>query len=48
MERPEFYRFNQGEKSLPFDVSEYANRLKHLRADMQANGGGRVRVHINA
>ena len=38
MERPEFYRFHQGEKSLPFDASEYANRLKRLRADMQANG----------
>lgn len=38
MERPEFYRFHQGEKSLPFDASEYANRLKYLRADMQANG----------
>jgi creatinase len=34
MDRPEFYRFHQGEKILPFAPSEYDNRLALLRADM--------------
>ena len=35
MNRPEFYRFHQGEKTLPFEPQEYENRLTRLRADMQ-------------
>lgn len=38
MDRPEFYRFHQGEKTLPFAPSEYDNRLKLLRADMAEAG----------
>lgn len=38
MDRPEFYRFHQGEKTLPFEPQEYTNRLTRLRADMAANG----------
>ncbi|MCR8827112.1 aminopeptidase P family protein [Pseudosulfitobacter koreensis] len=38
MDRPEFFRFHQGEKTLPFDAQEYETRLARLRADMQANG----------
>lgn len=38
MDRPEFYRFHQGEKTLPFAPQEYADRLSRLRADMEANG----------
>ncbi len=38
MDRPEYYRFHQGEKTLPFAASEYENRLTRLRADMQAAG----------
>ena len=34
MDRPEFYRFHQGEKTLPFAPSEYDARLALLRADM--------------
>ena len=37
MDRPEFYRFHQGEKTLPFAPQEYEARLTRLRADMQAN-----------
>jgi len=38
MDRPEFYRFHQGDKTLPFSSQEYDNRLARLRADMQAAG----------
>jgi len=38
MDRPEFYRFHQGDKTLPFDPQEYEARLTRLRADMQAAG----------
>ncbi|SIT87834.1 creatinase [Yoonia rosea] len=38
MDRPEFYRFHQGEKTLPFAPSEYDARLALLRTDM-ANAG---------
>lgn len=38
MERPEFYRFHQGEKTLPFESQEYKNRLTKLRSDMAENG----------
>ena len=38
MDRPEFYRFHQGEKTLPFAPQEYDDRLATLRADMQAAG----------
>ncbi|WP_281983193.1 aminopeptidase P family protein [Thalassorhabdomicrobium marinisediminis] len=38
MDRPEFYRFHQGEKTLPFAASEYDARLAKLRKDMEANG----------
>lgn len=38
MDRPEFYRFHQGEKTLPFQSSEYEDRLKQLRSDMSASG----------
>lgn len=38
MDRPEFYRFHQGEKVLPFENSEYETRLSYLRADMEKAG----------
>ncbi|MGH1367365.1 MAG: aminopeptidase P family protein [Maritimibacter sp.] len=38
MDRPEFYRFHQGEKTLPFSEAEYAARLAKLRADMTVLG----------
>ena len=38
MDRPEFYRFHQGEKTLPFEPQEYEDRLTLLRADMAASG----------
>ncbi|MCL3883131.1 aminopeptidase P family protein [Marivita sp. GX14005] len=38
MERPQFYRFHQGEKVLPFDPSEYDARLSKLRAGMAEKG----------
>jgi len=38
MDRPEFYRFHQGEKTLPFAPQEYDARLAHLRADMEKAG----------
>ena len=38
MDRPDFYRFHQGEKTLPFASVEYDNRLAKLRADMAAAG----------
>ncbi|WP_341864215.1 aminopeptidase P family protein [Gymnodinialimonas sp. 57CJ19] len=38
MERPQFYRFHQGEKTLPFADAEYEARLSNLRAVMAAEG----------
>lgn len=42
MDRPEFYRFHQGEKALPFSPAEYDARLARLRQDMEAEGIGAV------
>jgi creatinase len=36
MDRPEFYRFHQGEKTLPFAPEEYDASLALLRQDMKA------------
>lgn len=38
MERPQHYRFHQGQKTLPFSDAEYETRLKILRANMAKNG----------
>ncbi|WP_136636779.1 M24 family metallopeptidase [Pseudooceanicola onchidii] len=38
MDRPDFYRFHQGDRVLPFEASEYDARLARLRAIMQAKG----------
>lgn len=38
MDRPQQYRFHQGDRVLPFASEEYENRLSHLRADMAATG----------
>ena len=38
MERPQYYRFHQGEKNLPFAGSEYETRLSRLRARMAQEG----------
>ena len=38
MDRPEFYRFHQGEKTLPFSDAEYEARLAKLRSDMEIQG----------
>jgi len=38
MERPQFYRFHQGDRILPFAASEYDARLKGLRARMAEAG----------
>lgn len=38
MDRPEFYRFHQGEKTLPFTEAEYESRLTKLRSHMAAEG----------
>ena len=38
MERPQHYRFHQGEKALPFSDAEYEARLAELRARMAADG----------
>jgi creatinase len=38
MERPQHYRFHQGEKALPFSDVEYEARLTKLRARMAADG----------
>lgn len=38
MDRPEFYRFHQGKKTLPFAADEYTSRLSKLRADMAETG----------
>lgn len=38
MERPQHYRFHQGEKALPFSDAEYEARLANLRASMASEG----------
>ncbi len=38
IERPAYYRFHQGAKSLPFDAAEYEARLAELRASMAQHG----------
>ena len=38
MDRPQHYRFHQGQKQLPFADSEYESRLKILRQTMQKTG----------
>ena len=38
MDRPEFYRFHQGERLLPFEAAEYDARLKGLRSRMAEAG----------
>mgnify|MGYP003662767376 CR=1 FL=1 len=38
MDRPEFYRLHQGERTLPFAPQEYEARLSHLRAEMRTLG----------
>ncbi|OOY26994.1 creatininase [Thioclava sp. L04-15] len=38
MDRPEFYRFHQGDRVLPFASEEYDARLAGLRAAMEASG----------
>lgn len=38
MDRPDFYRFHQGEKHLPFATSEYEARLSKLRSIMATKG----------
>jgi len=38
LDRPEFYRFHQGQKTLPFAPEEYDARLRLLRADMAERG----------
>ena len=38
MDRPQHYRFHQGEKTLPFSHDEYDGRLAKLRASMAAKG----------
>ncbi len=38
LERPEYYRFHQGEKVLPFDDAEYQARLAGLRIIMEEKG----------
>jgi creatinase len=38
MDRPEFYRFHQGDRVLPFDAAEYDARLAGLRARMDETG----------
>ena len=38
MDRPEFYRFHQGQKVLPFAPAEYEARLSGLRARMKDAG----------
>jgi creatinase len=40
MDRPDFYRFHQGDRVLPFEASEYEARLAGLRAAMQDSGIG--------
>lgn len=38
MDRPEFYRFHQGDKTLPFSDAEYEARLSLLRRSMAEQG----------
>ena len=38
MDHPDFYRFHQGQKTLPFSDAEYETRLSALRAHMRAMG----------
>ena len=38
MERPQHYRFHQGQKTLPFSDAEYEARLSKLRAQMAEQG----------
>ncbi|EEX12964.1 creatinase [Citreicella sp. SE45] len=38
MDRPEFYRFHQGDRILPFEAQEYDARLAGLRARMDEAG----------
>ena len=38
MDRPQYYRFHQGQKQLPFADSEYETRLKILRQIMHEKG----------
>ena len=38
MDRPEFYKFQQGNKTLPFSNDEYEGRLKKLRQNMSEQG----------
>ncbi|SDE37204.1 creatinase [Salipiger thiooxidans] len=38
MDRPEFYRFHQGDRILPFEAQEYDTRLAGLRASMDEAG----------
>ncbi len=38
MERPEFYRFHQGDRVLPFEAAEYDARLAKLRQSMAEAG----------
>ena len=38
MDRPQNYRFHQGDRILPFSSAEYDNRLSKLRRDMAAAG----------
>lgn len=38
MDRPDLYRFHQGQKTLPFSHQEYDTRLSKLRANMQQAG----------
>ena len=40
MDRPDFYRFHQGDRVLPFEASEYEARLAGLRAAMDDCGIG--------
>lgn len=38
MDRPDFYKFHQGQRDLPFDAAEYDVRLARLRSNMSAQG----------
>ena len=38
MDRPQYYRFHQGQKQLPFADAEYESRLKILHQTMQQTG----------
>lgn len=38
MDRPDFYRFHQGDRVLPFSAEEYDDRLSDLRSAMEAAG----------